>query len=125
MIRRIAIEALETLLADFPELYSGMGRPSISPEMLLLAMLLQAFYSVRSERHLIWRLEFDLLFHWFVRLGIDEPVWGHSTFSKNHNRLLSANWRRSFLRRSSISRACASYSLGSISASMHAHRSLG
>ena len=56
--------------------------------MLLRAMLLQAFYSVRSERQLMERLEFDLLFRWFVGLGIDDPVWDHSVFSKNRDRLL-------------------------------------
>ena len=56
--------------------------------MLLRAMLLQAFYSVRSERQLMERLEYDLLFRWFVGIGVDEPVWDHSTFSKNRDRLL-------------------------------------
>ena len=97
VIRAIANEALEALSADFSELYSGMGRPSISPEMLLRAMLLQAFYSVRSERQLMERLEFDLLFRWFVGLGIDEPVWDHSTFSKNRDRLLAGDVAAKFL----------------------------
>jgi transposase len=94
VIRSIANEALS---ADFSELYSGMGRPSISPEMLLRAMLLQAFYSIRSERQLMERLEFDLLFRWFVGLGIDEPVWDHSTFSKNRDRLLAGDVAAKFL----------------------------
>jgi transposase len=64
-----------------------MGRPSIPPEQLLRALLLQAFYSIRSERQLMERLHFDLLFRWFVGLGIDEPVWNDSTFSKNRDRL--------------------------------------
>src|SRR6516164_1402457 len=97
VIRAIANEALESLSADFSELYSGMGRPSISPEMLLRAMLLQAFYSIRSERQLMERLEFDLLFRWFVGLGIDEPVWDHSTFSKNRDRLLAGEVAAKFL----------------------------
>src|SRR4051812_8926500 len=63
---------------DFATLYSGTGRPSIAPEKLLRATLLQAFYSVRSERQLMERLEFDLLFRWFVGIGVDEPVWDHS-----------------------------------------------
>src|SRR5436305_14169926 len=88
-IRTIADEALAALSKDFAALYSGMGRPSIAPEMLLRAMLLQAFYSVRSERQLMERLEFDLLFRWFVGLGIDDAVWDHSTFSKNRDRLLA------------------------------------
>jgi transposase len=59
----------------FSALYSRSGRPSISPEKLLRAMLLQAFYSIRSERQLMERLEFDLLFRWFVGLGVDDAVW--------------------------------------------------
>ena len=96
-IRGIVNEALAALSDDFSELYSGMGRPSISPEMLLRAMLLQAFYSVRSERQLMERIEFDLLFRWFVGLGIDEPVWDHSTFSKNRERLLAGDVAAKFL----------------------------
>jgi transposase len=96
-IRGIVNEALAALSGDFSELYSGMGRPSISPEMLLRAMLLQAFYSVRSERQLMERIEFDLLFRWFVGLGIDEPVWDHSTFSKNRERLLAGDVAAKFL----------------------------
>jgi transposase len=65
-----------------------MGRPSVPPEKLLRAMLLQAFYSVRSERQLMERIEFDLLFRWFVGIGIDDPVWDHSAFTKNRDRLL-------------------------------------
>src|SRR5213595_2301012 len=71
-IREIANAALADLSGDFAMLYSGIGRPSIAPEMLLRAMLLQAFYSVRSERQLMERMEFDLLFRWFVGLGADE-----------------------------------------------------
>jgi transposase len=78
MIRGIANAALAALLGDFAALYSGMGRPSVPPEKLLRAMLLQAFYSVRSERQLMERIEFDLLFRWFVGIGIDDPVWDHS-----------------------------------------------
>ena len=74
-----------------------MGRPSIAPEMLLRAMLLQAFYSIRSERQLMERLEFDLLFRWFVGLGVDEPVWDHSSFSKNRDRLLAGDIAAKFL----------------------------
>src|ERR1700751_2956201 len=82
-IRSLTEAALASLSSDFAGLYSGMGRPSIAPEMLLRAMLLQAFYSIRSERQLMERLEFDLLFRWFVGLGIDDAVWDHSTFSEN------------------------------------------
>ena len=87
-IREIANAALADLSGEFAALYSGTGRPSIAPEMLLRALLLQAFYSVRSERQLMERLEFDLLFRWFVGIGVDDPAWDHSVFSKNRDRLL-------------------------------------
>ena len=85
------------LSADFQDLYSGMGRPSIAPEKLLRAMLLQAFHSIRSERQLMERLELDLLFRWFVGLGIDDAVWDHATFSKNRDRLLAGEIAAKFL----------------------------
>ena len=96
-IRAIANAALATLSGDFAALYSGMGRPSLPPEKLLRAMLLQAFYSVRSERQLMERIEFDLLFRWFVGLGIDDPVWDHSSFSKNRDRRLDGEIAAKFL----------------------------
>src|SRR6267142_2420111 len=96
-VRVLTGSALETLSGDFAALYSGLGRPSIAPEMLLRAMLVQAFYSVRSERQLMERLEFDLLFRWFVGLGMDDPVWDHSTFSKNRDRLLDGEIAAKFL----------------------------
>ena len=96
-IRTIANTALEALSGDFAALYSGLGRPSIAPEKLLRAMLLQAFYSIRSERQLMERLEFDLLFRWFVGLGVDDPAWDHSTFSKNRDRLLAGEIAAKFL----------------------------
>ena len=97
VIREIANTALAALSADFAALYSGMGRPSVPPEKLLRAMLLQAFYSVRSERQLMERIEFDLLFRWFVGIGIDDPVWDHSSFSKNRDRLLDGEIAARFL----------------------------
>ncbi|ABE60915.1 ISGsu3, transposase [Nitrobacter hamburgensis X14] len=75
-IRQIANAALNDLSRDFDKLYTAFGRPSIAPEKLLRAMLLQAFYGIRSERQLMERLEFDLLLRWFVGLGVDDPVWG-------------------------------------------------
>src|ERR1700720_185006 len=96
-IRVLTDSALEALSGDFAALYSGLGRRSIAPEMLLRAMLLQAFYSVRSERQLMERLEFDMLFRWFVGLGMDDPVWDHSTFSKNRDRLLEGEIATRFL----------------------------
>ena len=96
-IRSFTDVALESLTQDFSRLYSGMGRPSIPPEMLLRAMLLQAFYSIRSERQLMERLEFDLLFRWFVGLGIDDAAWDHSSFTKNRDRLLEGEIAAKFL----------------------------
>ena len=90
-IRGIVNEALAALSGEFSALYARVGRPSIPPEKLLRAMLLQAFYSIRSERQLMERLEFDLLFRWFVGLGVDDAVWDHSTFSKNRDRLLEGD----------------------------------
>src|SRR5215471_6879834 len=96
-IRLVADAALQSLSIEFGSLYSDLGRPSIAPEMLLRAMLLQTFYSVRSERQLMERLEFDLLFRWFIGIGIDDPVWDHSTFSKNRDRLLDGEIAAKFL----------------------------
>ena len=97
VIREIANTALAALTGEFAALYCGMGRPSVPPEKLLRAMLLQAFYSVRSERQLMERIEFDLLFRWFVGIGIDDPVWDHSSFSKNRARLLEGAIAAKFL----------------------------
>jgi transposase len=96
-IRVIVNEALGELSPTFSRLYAPLGRPSIAPEQLLRALLLQAFYSIRSERQLMERLDFDLLFRWFVGLGIDDPVWDHSTFSKNRDRLLAGDVAAEFL----------------------------
>src|ERR671916_1096468 len=96
-IRAIVNEALAVLEGDFAALYAHVGRPSIPPEKLLRAMLLQAFYSIRSERQLMERLDYDLLFRWFVGLGIDDPAWDHSTFSKNRDRLLEGDIAAKFL----------------------------
>jgi transposase len=90
-IRSVVNDALVALSAEFAALDARIGRPSIPPEKLLRAMLLQAFYSIRSERQLMERLEFDLLFRWFVGLGVDNAVWDHSTFSKNRDRLLEGD----------------------------------
>ncbi len=96
-IREVANAALKDLSDDFAGLYTNFGRPSIAPEKLLRAMLLQAFYGVRSERQLMERMEFDLLFRWFVGLGVDDPVWDHSSFSKNRDRLLDGRIAAKFL----------------------------
>ena len=87
-IRRIVDAALARLTTEFEALYTDFGRPSIPPEQLLRALLLQVLYTVRSERLLIEQLEYNLLFRWFVGLGLDERIWNHSTFSKNRERLL-------------------------------------
>ncbi len=92
VIREIANAALLDLGAAFDALYPlRLGRPSIPPERLLRAMLLQAFYGIRSERQLMERMEFDLLFRWFVGLGIDDAPWDHSSFSTNRDRLLEGD----------------------------------
>ena len=96
-IRSIVNEALAALEREFAVLYSPIGRPSIPPEKLLRAMLLQAFYSIRSERLLMERLEYDLLFRWFVGIGVDDAVWDHSVFSKNRDRLLEGDIAAKFL----------------------------
>lgn len=90
-------EALSALEREFAALYSPMGRPSIPPEKLLRAMLLQAFYSIRSERLLMERLEYDLLFRSFVGIGVDDAAWDHSVFWKNRDRLLGGDVATKFL----------------------------
>src|SRR4051812_37516279 len=88
VIREIANAALKSLTRDFDALYSPLGRESIPSERLLRALLLQAFYSIRSERQPVERIDTDLLFRWFVGLGIEDPVWDATTFTKNRDRLL-------------------------------------
>lgn len=90
LIREIVNEVLEGLSSEFEGLYSSTGRPSIPPEQLLRALLLQAFYSIRSERQLMEQLEFNMLFRWFVGLGLDERVWDATVFCHNRDRLLEA-----------------------------------
>jgi transposase len=97
VIRALVNDVLVALDAEFERLYEGTGRQSIAPERLLRASLLQAFYSVRSERQLMEQIDYNLLFRWFVGLGIDDPVWDHSTFSKNRDRLLDADVAAKFL----------------------------
>jgi transposase len=96
-IREIVNTALSLLAPEFARLYSAIGRPSIPPEKLLRAMLLQAFYSIRSERLLMERLEYDLLFRWFAGIGVDDAAWDHSSFSKNRDRLLEGDIAAKFL----------------------------
>ena len=94
----VADAALATLSPDFQQLYALSGRPSIAPEKLLRALLLQAFYSVRSERQLMEQLDYNLLFRWFVGLGVDDPVWDVTVFTKNRDRLLDGAIAAKFLR---------------------------
>src|SRR5258706_4215038 len=97
LIRQIVNEVLTSLDAEFSGVYEPTGRDSIPPERLLRASLLQAFYSIRSERQLMEQSDYNLLFRWFVGLGIDDRVWDHSTFTKNRDRLLEADVAVKFL----------------------------
>lgn len=96
-IRSLADEALAALNGRFEALYSQTGRPSIPPEHLLRATLLQAFFSVRSERLLMEQIDYNLLFRWFVGLPMDAEVWHPTVFTKNRDRLLEADVAREFL----------------------------
>jgi transposase len=97
VIRRIVNDVLIALDAEFEKIYAATGRPSIAPERLLRALLLQAFYTIRSETQLMEQLDYNLLYRWFVGLGIDEPVWVPTVFTKNRDRLLEAAVARKFL----------------------------
>jgi transposase len=96
-IRGIVNEGLASLDAEFDKLYADTGRDSIPPERLLRAALLQAFFSIRSARLLMEQLDYNLLYRWFVGLGVDDAVWDHSVFSKNRDRLLEADVAAKFL----------------------------
>lgn len=96
-IRELVNDALASLDGDFKKLYSRLGRPSIPPERLLRASLLQLLYTIRSERQLVERLEFDLLFRWFVGLQIDDPIWDATSFTKNRDRVLNEEIAQAFL----------------------------
>ena len=95
-IRKLANVVLASLSDEFDALYSVSGRPSIAPEYVLRALLLQVFYSVRSERQLVEQLDYNLLFRWFVGLGMDDAVWNHAVFSKNRDRLLTSDVAQRF-----------------------------
>jgi transposase len=98
-IRRLVDEVLRAMAKDFDSLYAKTGRPSVPPERLLRSVLLQIFYSVRSERLLMEQMNYNLLFRWFVGLEMDEPVWNHAVFSKNRERLLNQEVAREFFGR--------------------------
>jgi transposase len=97
LIRGIVNDVLVALDGEFAKLYASEGRPSIAPERLLRALLLQAFYTIRSERQLMEQLDYNLLYRWFVGLGVDDPVWVPTVFTKNRDRLLEADVARKFL----------------------------
>jgi transposase len=97
LIRAVVDKALEVLSPRFEELYARTGRPSVPPEKLVRALLLQAFFSIRSERQLMQQLDYNLLFRWFVGLSMDTAVWDATTFTKNRERLLDAEVMRLLL----------------------------
>ena len=95
-IRLLVEEVLKRLSRHFSRLYSAEGRPSIAPEKLLRALLLMVLYTIRSERRLMEDLEYNFLYRWFVGLGMDEPVWDATTFSKNRERFIDGEVARYF-----------------------------
>src|SRR5919197_6606030 len=95
-IRALVDEVLGDMSREFDRLYAATGRPSIPPERLLRAQLLQVFYSIRSERLLMEQLDYNLLFRWFVGLSMDDPVWDPTVFTKNRERLLRGDIARAF-----------------------------
>ncbi len=95
-VRKAVDEIFRSMNKEFDGLYATTGRPSIPPERLLRSVLLQIFYSIRSERMLMEQLDYNLLFRWFVGMEMDEPVWNHAVFSKNRERLLNQDLARSF-----------------------------
>jgi len=98
-IRELVDGALRDLSAEFDRLYSRTGRPSIPPERLLRALLLQVLYTIRSERQLMEQLNYNLLFRWFVGLSMDDPIWDPTTFTKNRERLLNGDIAQQFFER--------------------------
>ena len=98
-IRQMVNQALRELSRDFQAMYSSEGRPSIPPEKLLRALLLQVLYTIRSERLLMEQLDYNLLFRWFVGLSMDDKVWDHSVFSKNRERFLASDLAAAFFGR--------------------------
>lgn len=94
LIRRIVNDALASLDAEFDTRYTDFGRPSIAPERLIRASLIQILFSIRSERQLVEQMNYNLLFRWFVGLGIDDAVWVPTVFTKNRDRLLTTDMSR-------------------------------
>jgi transposase len=96
-VKRIVDEVLASLDAEFDRLYAAEGRPSIAPERLMRASLIQILFSLRSERQLMEQMQYNLLFRWFVGLGVDDAVWVATVFTKNRDRLLTTDMSRKFL----------------------------
>ena len=96
-IRTMVDKVLKELSPEFAKMYSQVGRPSIPPEQLLRALLLQMLYSVRSERLLVEEIDYNILFRWFVGLNLDDEVWDATVFTKNRDRLLAAEVAKEFL----------------------------
>src|SRR3984893_5092264 len=95
-IRRMTDQVLRELSPRFTRMYSDIGRPSIPPEQLLRALLLQALYTIRSERLLMEEIDYSVLFRWFIGLSMDDPIWSPTTFSKNRDRLLESDIASAF-----------------------------
>jgi transposase len=96
-VRAMTDEILDSMSPLFDAMYAECGRPSIAPEKLLRAQLLQMLYSVRSERLLMEEIDYSILYRWFVRLNLDDAVWDATTFTKNRDRLLEGSVAREFL----------------------------
>lgn len=95
-MKHLTDTVLATMSQQFDEIYAEGGRPSIAPERLLRALLVQCLFSIRSERALIEYIDFNMMYRWFVGLSMDEPMWDHSTFSANRDRLLKESIMRRF-----------------------------
>ena len=95
-VRKVTDAVLRSLSPDLDKLYADSGRPSIAPEYILRSLLLQVFFSIRSERLLVEQIDYNLLFRWFVGLGMDDVMWNHAVFSKNRDRLLNSEVAQQF-----------------------------
>ena len=102
-LRAVVDALLSTMNREFEAVYARRGRPSVPPEMLLKALLLQILFSIRSERQLVEAINYNLLYRWFVGLNIEDKVWDHSTFSANRSRLFNEDLARAFFERVKLS----------------------
>ena len=102
-LRAVVDALLATMSREFEAVYARRGRPSVPPEMLLKALLLQILFSIRSERQLVEAINYNLLYRWFVGLNIEDKVWDHSTFSANRERLFNEDLARAFFERVKLS----------------------